>query len=172
MKVNLCRHIKTNGLQCHGVALNGSVFCYFHRRLHRSHDLYRDKAYLQPGLIAHDPFLKLPAMEDRESIQIAISTVVNALATGCITEQRAYALYKGLRLASGNARAACASSAARSKWFAKSTKSPGPLSPKPTPTSHPPVAPSKSKTPPTRSNPTHRNRFRKSSSTCPRRPSS
>jgi hypothetical protein len=104
MNVPICRHIKSNGLQCRGVALNSSVFCYFHARLHRSHDLYRDKVYLQPGMMRHDPFLKLPAMEDRESIQIAISSVINALATGCIDEKRAYALSKLLYLASYNAR--------------------------------------------------------------------
>ena len=103
MQVPICRHIKSNGLQCHGVALNGSAFCYFHRNLLRSHDLYRDKATLQRH-IQHDPFLKLPALEDRESIQIAISIVVQALATGCITDRHAYTLFKGIRLASDNCR--------------------------------------------------------------------
>jgi hypothetical protein len=104
MEVKLCRHIKTSGLQCRGAALAGSVFCYFHNRLHRSHDPYRDKLFLQPG---HEPgsrYLQLPPLEDRDSIQIAISSVVNALATGCIDERRAYALFNGLYLASANAR--------------------------------------------------------------------
>ena len=105
MQADLCRHIKTNGLQCRGVAIHGSVFCYFHNRLNRSHDIYRKKAYYQTGEVAdHRPFLELPALEDRESIQLAISSVLNALATECITEKRAYALFNGLFLASANAR--------------------------------------------------------------------
>jgi hypothetical protein len=104
MQVPICRHIKSDGLQCRGVALKSSVFCYFHRNLHRSHDLYRDKAHFQSAQMRHDPFLKLPAVEDRASIQLAISSVINALATGCIDEKRAYALLNGLRLASSNAR--------------------------------------------------------------------
>ncbi len=104
MEVKHSRHITTSALQCRGAALAGSVFCYFHNRLHRSHDPYRDKLFLQPG---HEPgsrYLQLPALEDRDSIQIAISSVVNALATGCIDERRAYALFNGLYLASANAR--------------------------------------------------------------------
>ncbi len=104
MQADLCRHIKTNGLQCRGVAIEGSVFCYFHNKLHRSHDLYRDKVHLRSAEMAHPPFLELPALEDRESIQLAISSVLNALATDCITEKRAYALFNGLYLASANAR--------------------------------------------------------------------
>jgi hypothetical protein len=103
MQVPICRHIKSDGLQCRGVALKASVFCYFHNRLHRSHDLYRDKVHFQSAQMRHDPFLQLPAVEDRASIQLAISSVINALATGCIEEKRAYALFKGLRLASTNA---------------------------------------------------------------------
>ncbi len=102
--VDLCRHIKTNGLQCHGAALASSVFCYFHNRLHRSHDLYRDKVHFQSAQMKHPLFLELPAMEDRESVQLAISCVVNALATGCIDRKDAMALFYGLQLASTNAR--------------------------------------------------------------------
>ena len=111
MQCDLCRHIKTNGLQCHGVAVTDSVFCYFHRRLHRSHDVYRDKVTLQSALIPRDPFLKLPALEDRESIQIAVSSVVNALATGCIDERRPMLSSKAFASPLPTARA-CASAGA------------------------------------------------------------
>src|ERR1039457_3005972 len=104
MQVDLCRHIKTNGLQCRAVALSASVFCYFHSRLHSSHNPYRDEVYLHPTRIANGICIQLPPLEDNDAIQIAISSVVNALATGIITEKRAYALYQGLYLASANAR--------------------------------------------------------------------
>ena len=100
MQVPICRHIKTDGLQCHGVALHGYSYCYFHKRLHASHQPYRDKIYIDP----QESLLNLPATEDRASVQLAISSVINALATGCITERRATALFYGLQLASSNAR--------------------------------------------------------------------
>ncbi|HEX9198882.1 MAG TPA: hypothetical protein VF865_04945 [Acidobacteriaceae bacterium] len=104
MQVYLCRHIKTNGLQCRGAALSNSVFCYFHSRLHNSHELYRNKVHFQSAQIPHPRFLQLPAVEDRESAQLAISCVINALATGCITPKEANSLFYGLQLAAANAR--------------------------------------------------------------------
>src|SRR6266702_1346208 len=104
MQVDLCRHIKTNGLQCRGAALCNSVFCYFHSRLHNSHELYRNKVHFQSAQIPHPRFLQLPAVEDRESAQLAISCVINALATGCLTPKQANSLFYGLQLAAANAR--------------------------------------------------------------------
>jgi hypothetical protein len=104
MNVPICRHIKTNGLQCRGVAVNDSVFCYFHRRLHHSHGLYRNKVHFQSAQLPHPRFLQLPAVEDRESAQLAISCVLNALATHCIDAKEANSLFYGLSLAAANAR--------------------------------------------------------------------
>ncbi len=104
MQVPICRHIKTNGLQCRGAALIGSAFCYFHRRLHATHDLYRNKVHFQSAQLPHPHFLQLPAVEDRESAQLAISCVLNALATHTIDAREATALFYGLQLASANAR--------------------------------------------------------------------
>ncbi|HEY4378887.1 MAG TPA: hypothetical protein VGN01_00985 [Acidobacteriaceae bacterium] len=104
MHVNLCRHVKTNGLQCRGVQLTGSEFCYFHRKLHRSHDIFRDQAYFHPQRVHHDAALQLPAVEDRESAQLAISCVINALASGYIDRKQANSLFYGLQLASTNVR--------------------------------------------------------------------
>jgi hypothetical protein len=104
MQVPICRHIKTNGLQCRGVAVSGSAFCYFHSKLHNTHELYRNKVHFQSAQIAHPRFLELPAVEDRESAQLAISCVLNALATQCIDAKQANALFYGLSLAAANAR--------------------------------------------------------------------
>ena len=100
MQVDLCRHIKTNGLQCRGIALDGSVFCYFHNKLHRSHQLYRNKTYFQPELISHTLFLELPATEDRASIQLAISEIVTAVAKYAMDPKRAGILLYALQIAS------------------------------------------------------------------------
>jgi hypothetical protein len=76
MQYELCRHVKTNGLQCKGAALAGGIWCYF----------------------------QLTALEDRESVQVALSVIINALATGQLDIKRATALLYGLQLASNNAR--------------------------------------------------------------------
>ena len=98
----LCRHIKTNGLQCHAPALAGGQWCYFHNRLHTRHSRFRpndaNREYFTRG---RD--LELCALEDRESVQLAISVVINALATNNIETKRATALLYGLQLASSNA---------------------------------------------------------------------
>jgi hypothetical protein len=102
MQYPLCRHIKTNGLQCQAPALTGQQWCYFHSRLHQSHEKFRytgaARGYLLPG-----QHIELSTLEDRESVQVALSTVINALATGNLDIRRATALLYGLQLASQNA---------------------------------------------------------------------
>jgi hypothetical protein len=102
MQYPLCRHIKTNGLQCQAPALTGQQWCYFHSRLHQSHEKFRytgaARGYLMPG-----QHVELSTLEDRESVQVALSTVINALATGNLDIRRATALLYGLQLASQNA---------------------------------------------------------------------
>ncbi len=102
MQYDLCRHIKTNGLQCQSPALTGGPWCYFHSRLHQSHQNFRytpqTRGYLIPG-----QHIELCALEDRESVQSALSIVINALATGKLEPRRATALLYGLQLAGSNA---------------------------------------------------------------------
>jgi hypothetical protein len=104
MQVAVCRHIKTNGLQCHGAALTDSAFCYFHRRLHNSHAEYRYKLAGRRDLAGAGTIIELPALEDRESVQLALSKVINALACNAIETKRATILLYGLQLASANAK--------------------------------------------------------------------
>ena len=103
MQYELCRHIKTNGLQCKAAALAGGLWCYFPHRLHQRHTPFRPtpatRGYLIPG-----QHIELTALEDRESVQVALSVVINALATGQLDTRRATALLYGLQLASNNAR--------------------------------------------------------------------
>ena len=102
MQYELCRHIKTNGLQCKAGALTEGLWCYFHHRLHQRHTAFRPtqatRGYLVPG-----QHIELTALEDRESVQVALSVVINALATGQLDIKRATALLYGLQLASNNA---------------------------------------------------------------------
>jgi hypothetical protein len=97
-----CRHIKTNGTRCGSPSLTESQWCYFHQRLHQRHASFRHteatRGYLIPG-----HHLELTALEDPESVQLALSLVINALATGHLETNRATALLYGLQLASINA---------------------------------------------------------------------
>ncbi len=102
MPYELCRHIKTNGTRCKAPSLTGGLWCYFHHHLHDRHKTYRHteatRGYLVPG-----QHIELTALEDRESVQLALSCVINALATGRLETKRATALLYGLQLASNNA---------------------------------------------------------------------
>ncbi len=101
MPYPLCRHIKTNGLQCEAPSLTGESFCYFHTRLHQRHAAFRHtdrtRGYLVPG-----QHIELAPIEDRDSVQLALSLVINALAAGQLETRRATALLYGLQLASAN----------------------------------------------------------------------
>jgi hypothetical protein len=103
MQLPLCRHIKTNGTRCKAPSLNDGIWCYFHHRLHQQHRTVRQtqatRGYLIPG-----QHIELATLEDRESVQVALSVVINALATGNLDIKRATALLYGLQLASNNAR--------------------------------------------------------------------
>ena len=80
MQYELCRHVKTNGTRCKSPSLDGEKWCYFHNRLHQRHTTYRHteatRGYLVPG-----QHIELAPLEDRESVQLALSCVINALAT-------------------------------------------------------------------------------------------
>jgi hypothetical protein len=104
MQYDLCRHIKSNGLQCRAVALTDSPFCYFHKRLNNGHSLYRSTMVGKKSLMERGHIIALPPLEDRVSVQLALSEVINALACNFIDVQRANALLFGLRIAAFNAR--------------------------------------------------------------------
>jgi hypothetical protein len=97
MSYPLCRHIRTNGLQCQAPSLTTGAHCYFHSRLYQRHSSFRHtpetRGYLIPG-----QHLELAPLEDRESIQVALSVVINALATGQLESRRATAILYGLDL--------------------------------------------------------------------------
>ena len=112
----ICRHILTNGEQCRSLRLNGQEFCYFHNRLHARHRatlqarperplVNSDGVVIGHGRPVGYQAARIPdlgPLEDRASVQMAISTVVNALATEAMDVRRATALLYGLQLASNN----------------------------------------------------------------------
>lgn len=110
----ICRHIKTNGARCGSPSLADQPYCFFHRALS---DLHPAPPAPEPPTIIHPlnpgrdphaaavpPTLSLPALEDRESIQLAVSMTLGALARNTLDTKRAAVLLYGLQVASANAR--------------------------------------------------------------------
>jgi hypothetical protein len=81
-----CRHIMPSGKQCHGYALRGGNFCYFHSRLH--------VAALKPT-----DSIEIPVLEDRCAIQVTITRILRAIVNNTIDRPRASLLLYGLQLA-------------------------------------------------------------------------
>lgn len=116
MHYQICRHIMSNGDRCQSPRLLKADFCYFHNRLHQQHRSaiapQRSSEVMLPvldksgTLVGMEPVpsqtLDLGLLEDRASVQMAISTVLNALAAGRLEQSRATALLYGLQLASTN----------------------------------------------------------------------
>ena len=88
-----CRHIMPNGAKCHSPAMRGMAYCYFHTPGRRS---AQDRVQKKP--------LKLPALDDRTAIQIAVTQVLNAIGSSKINRRAAGQLLYGLQIASENLR--------------------------------------------------------------------
>ena len=81
-----CRHIKTNGHRCHGAALSGKSYCYFHMNLRRIHSPKSS----QPDL---------PPIEDTASVLLSVSQVIRYLNTPNADARRAGLMLYGLQIA-------------------------------------------------------------------------
>ena len=128
MSTEICRYIRTNGARCGSPALSGRSFCYYHVNAvqrHNSlvprradddiptviHPLNTDENRQREPLVAEyfspvrGPLaLDFPPLEDRESIQLALSMLITAMAQNRIEPKRATTLLYGLQVASANAR--------------------------------------------------------------------
>jgi len=82
-----------SGKKCGSAALRGTPFCYFHTRVHQA-----AKAKPDPK----NAPLKLPVLEDRSAIQLALAQILDALASARIDSKQAGLLLYGLQIASTN----------------------------------------------------------------------
>ena len=89
-----CRHIKTSGTRCGSPALKGRAYCYFHFRAHQQR---HRAAGPYAGFVAHK--FDVAVLEDRASIQLAISEVVAAMANNQMDHKRGGKILYGLQLA-------------------------------------------------------------------------
>ncbi len=88
----ICSHIKVNGVRCGSPALRGEAFCYFHQRLIRGVRT-PPKSRLHP----------MAFLEDKESIQVSLMEVINALVRNTIDFRRAQLILRALHIATKNA---------------------------------------------------------------------
>jgi hypothetical protein len=81
-----------NGAKCQSPALRDKPYCYFHTRLHRF--------TAEPLGVMES--LRIPVLEDRSAIQIALAQVLDALCSGRIDARRAGLLLYAIQIASQN----------------------------------------------------------------------
>lgn len=86
---NECRHIMPSGKKCHSPALREKPYCYYHTNLHRLGDPSKPAAKELP----------VPAIEDANGIQIALTQVLGALNSPYMDTRRASLLLYGLQIA-------------------------------------------------------------------------
>lgn len=118
MSTVYCRSIRTNGSRCGSPALRGAAYCYYHASTLQRHRALRPAAQdsavlhtLAPGrddrpatmTIPSPVHLDLPMLEDRESVQIALSLLISAIAQNRIDPRLGRTLLYGLQVASTNA---------------------------------------------------------------------
>jgi hypothetical protein len=130
MPTSYCRHIRVNGRRCSSPALRTSAFCYYHGHSierHRGlnaraavgalptiiHPLNTDEHRQRNPLLAEyfagvapNPaplVLDFPPLEDRESIQVALSMLISALGQNRLDPKLATTMLYGLQVASSNA---------------------------------------------------------------------
>ncbi len=84
-----CRHIKSDGHRCHGAALRGKAYCYFHMNLRRMHSP-------NPAESQH---FQLPPIEDTASVLIALGQVIRTLDSPYADIRRAGLMLQALQIA-------------------------------------------------------------------------
>ena len=90
-----CRHIMPNGAKCHSPAMRGMAYCFFHAPARRP---------MQGQSRARKKPLKLPALTDRNAVQVAINQVLDAIGSSTISPRSAGQLLFGLQIASDSFR--------------------------------------------------------------------
>jgi hypothetical protein len=133
MATQICRHLYLNGSRCGAPSLREKTLCYHHIRLAQHHRTLREAPDPTPTIInpipkdhldrmRREPILAqyysgtvlanrrasllnldFPPLEDRESIQLALSMLISAMAQNRIEPRSATAILYGLQVASANA---------------------------------------------------------------------
>ena len=96
--VQLCSHIKTNGIPCGSPALRERRFCHFHDKWKST------RMALTSALGGERASFTLPILEDAESIQVALMQIMQLLMIGELEPRKAGVLLYALQTASLNLR--------------------------------------------------------------------
>jgi hypothetical protein len=82
-----------SGVKCHAPAINGKPYCYYHTNLH--------ERARKPAPARGEP-IKLPVLEDRTAIQIALAQVLDSLGSSNLELRRAGLALYAIQIASQN----------------------------------------------------------------------
>jgi len=93
--IRRCQHIKVNGIQCGSPAKRNEKHCYFHEQC-RLMSRQINMKFSEHGII------KLPTLEDANSIQLGLAEVMRLLVTQQIDHRTASLLLRALRTAAAN----------------------------------------------------------------------
>jgi hypothetical protein len=93
--IRRCQHIKVNGIQCGSPAKRNEMHCYFHEQC-RLMSREINMKFTEHGII------KLPTLEDANSIQLGLAEVMRLLVTHQIDHKIASLLLRALRIAAAN----------------------------------------------------------------------
>jgi hypothetical protein len=91
-----CQHLKVDGTQCGSPALHQQKFCYFHKQWRQKRLVINSNIYRERRRV------NLPALEDANSIQMALVEVMRLIVTQQIGPKAAGLLLYALQTASAN----------------------------------------------------------------------
>jgi hypothetical protein len=91
-----CQHIKVNGIQCASPAVRARRFCYFHNQFRQK------QLQINSNLQQQRWKVKLPLLEDANSIQMGLVQVMRLLVTQQIDHRTAALMLYALQTASAN----------------------------------------------------------------------
>jgi hypothetical protein len=95
LTIRRCQHIKVNGIQCGSPAKRNERHCFFHEQC-RVMSREINMKFTEHGII------KLPTLEDANSIQMGLAEVMRLLVTHQIDHRIASLLLRALRTAAAN----------------------------------------------------------------------
>ncbi len=95
LTIRRCQHIKVNGIQCGSPAKRNEMHCFFHEEC-RLMSRQINMNFSERGII------KLPTLEDANSIQLGLAEVMRLLVTQQIDHRTASLLLRALRTAAAN----------------------------------------------------------------------
>jgi len=99
MPIARCQHIKSNGLQCGSPALRGRRHCYFHNRWRNT-----EINFLTGKGLHYVNSFTLPVLEDANSIQVALTQMIQLILARQIEPKIAGQILYALQTASANLR--------------------------------------------------------------------